>query len=199
MNWLKNKKYITLLVCLALVFAMSCTNDSNEKGAPSNSGQLELLKRGNLATSEIFKALSSELSSQMANGKNEAIAYCNVHALLLTDSISKTLNVEVKRTGNKIRNQANAASDIEKQILEQFEKSSMENPAKPIVKKNSEYELFFKPIYTKAMCLNCHGSKEQIGEDLYSDVIQTLYPNDNAIGFKLGELRGMWSIKFLNN
>ena len=49
------------------------------------------------------------------------------------------------------------------------------------------------------MCLTCHGSKEQIGGDLYSDVIEALYPKDKAINFKLGELRGMWSIKFLNN
>tara|TARA_B110000046_G_scaffold25750_2_gene25413 strand:- start:731 stop:1315 length:585 start_codon:yes stop_codon:yes gene_type:complete len=194
MNWLKNKSHLTLFV-----LAISCTNDFNVKVESSNSVQLELLKKGNLAASEVFKVLSSELSSQMANGKEKAIDYCNVHALPLTDSISKRLNVEVKRTSNKLRNQVTRATDIEKQILAQFEKSSLEKPAKPIIQQNDGDQFFFKPIYTQPMCLTCHGSKEQIGGDLYSDVIETLYPKDKAINFKLGELRGMWSIKFLNN
>lgn len=64
MNWLKNKSHLTLFV-----LAISCTNDFNVKVESSNSVQLELLKKGNLAASEVFKVLSSELSSQMANGK----------------------------------------------------------------------------------------------------------------------------------
>jgi hypothetical protein len=44
--------------------------------------------------------------------------------------------------------------------------------------------------------LNCHGV---IGKNIDSTVYKTIkdfYPNDAATGYKLGDLRGMWSIKF---
>jgi len=45
--------------------------------------------------------------------------------------------------------------------------------------------------------LQCHG---QIGKDIHDDVYKVIkekYPQDKATGFKVGELRGIWDIKFL--
>jgi hypothetical protein len=72
MNWLKNKSHLTLFV-----LAISCTNDFNVKVESSNSVQLELLKKGNLAASEVFKVLSSEckLPHYLIHSKIEFISY----------------------------------------------------------------------------------------------------------------------------
>ena len=46
------------------------------------------------------------------------------------------------------------------------------------------------------LCLKCHG---QISNGLDSsayEVIQQRYPSDRAIGYSLGDLRGMWSIRW---
>jgi hypothetical protein len=47
------------------------------------------------------------------------------------------------------------------------------------------------------MCLNCHG---QPGTDISAETqkaLAELYPNDLAIGHKIGDLRGMWSIRIV--
>ena len=56
---------------------------------------------------------------------------------------------------------------------------------------------FFAPIVlNNARCLNCHG---EAGKDIASEslaLIQRHYPQDEATGFKLGDLRGAWRIDF---
>lgn len=68
---------------------------------------------------------------------------------------------------------------------------------KPIVKQVDDQTIaFYAPIKVNAMCLQCHG---KVGETLKSEdyaVIQKYYPNDKAVGYVDGDLRGMWSIQF---
>ena len=55
---------------------------------------------------------------------------------------------------------------------------------------------FYAPIKVQDLCLNCHG---QPGTDIKAadyDLIKKLYPEDEAVGYKSGDLRGMWSIRF---
>ena len=50
---------------------------------------------------------------------------------------------------------------------------------------------YMKAISTAALCLNCHG------ETLSPEVavkIKELYPNDQAHGFKDGDLRGAFTV-----
>lgn len=50
------------------------------------------------------------------------------------------------------------------------------------------------PIKLQAQCLMCHGPKEQIAPVIQDQLVK-LYPNDEAIGFKEGELRGWFWIE----
>jgi hypothetical protein len=56
---------------------------------------------------------------------------------------------------------------------------------------------FFAPIVlNNALCLNCHG---EAGKDISAEsltLIRQHYPQDEATGFKLGDLRGAWRIDF---
>jgi hypothetical protein len=45
-------------------------------------------------------------------------------------------------------------------------------------------------------CLKCHGEKNKEIEPKTLGVIQKLYPNDLAHGYKLKDFRGMWAVKF---
>ena len=56
---------------------------------------------------------------------------------------------------------------------------------------NSKIFRFIKPILTGKVCLTCHGSEIEEG---LAFRIKELYPNDRAIGFKLGEIRGAFSV-----
>ena len=51
-------------------------------------------------------------------------------------------------------------------------------------------------LVSNALCLRCHGEP---GPDISAEdlaLIQRLYPQDKATGFKLGQLRGAWRIDF---
>ena len=51
-------------------------------------------------------------------------------------------------------------------------------------------------VLSLQFCLSCHG---QPGTDIKPEVlaqIKTTYPADTATGFKLGQVRGLWSVDF---
>jgi hypothetical protein len=43
------------------------------------------------------------------------------------------------------------------------------------------------------LCLQCHGKPEERKADAYT-LIEQYYPNDKAINYDLGALRGMWKV-----
>ena len=48
-------------------------------------------------------------------------------------------------------------------------------------------------------CLQCHGNVEnQIEEETFK-TIKVLYPNDQALGYDVNNVRGIWSITFNKN
>jgi hypothetical protein len=49
------------------------------------------------------------------------------------------------------------------------------------------------------MCLACHGDPQKDIQPAVLQTISKLYPDDKAIGYKEGDLRGAWHIIFRNN
>ncbi|WP_296622341.1 DUF3365 domain-containing protein [Marivirga sp.] len=142
-----------------------------------------------------------KISEKYAEGGYEAAAeFCSMNAYPLTDSLAKEYKVFLKRVSNKYRNPNNASSDLEKQVLEAY-KYSVEHGddigANVQFIRPGDTILYNKPIRIPSeLCLNCHGSPSQISEEVHS-ILKEEYPNDKATGYKVGDLRGMWSLKFL--
>jgi hypothetical protein len=67
---------------------------------------------------------------------------------------------------------------------------------KPYVIHVNGKERFIAPIPTKALCLSCHGVPGVNITESVNAKIREIYPNDLAIGFQEGDLRGIWSITF---
>ncbi len=53
-----------------------------------------------------------------------------------------------------------------------------------------------KPIYAEKACLNCHGEKNKI-KPAIRQFLERKYPNDQAFGYKEGDIRGGISIIIL--
>lgn len=49
---------------------------------------------------------------------------------------------------------------------------------------------FYRPLPTGALCLNCHGAPDELGDGV-PEALERLYPQDEAVGFSEGELRGL--------
>lgn len=129
-------------------------------------------------------------------GTLEALAFCNIQAMPLTDSMSVKYNATIKRVSDKNRNPNNRANAEELVYIAQFKKEIAENKeSKPFVIDKGEKVQFYYPIPTNTMCLQCHGKPENIRPEVRAKTLK-LYPKDLAVGYAENEVRGIWSITF---
>ena len=85
-------------------------------------------------------------------------------------------------------------------ILDEFHKMKIEGKQlTPIVELDAANKKhFYAPIIMKPNCLVCHGTINETVNIKTDSIIKSLYPNDKAIGYAEGDLRGIWSITFKN-
>jgi hypothetical protein len=141
--------------------------------------------------------LASELKTKIAkDGPVEAISFCheNVGRLAKKTAGTYTQKYEFGRTSHLVRNSANTPKDWMKKYLDQYKNSTTDSKLpKSIVHLLPESKkVYLEPIYIQSECLLCHGSSVS---KVILQRIKQLYPNDQAIGFKLGEFRGFVWVK----
>ncbi len=152
----------------------------------------EIAKQSLNITQQTFQqALTTAVEEQGVAG---AITYCNTNAMEMVKKLEDSLGISIKRVTNKPRNPADSLSGIEKEIWEAYEYAPAS--ASGQIQELSSTELIYtKPILISAgLCLNCHG---RVGEELATEnhqLITELYPADQATGYQLGDLRGMWRL-----
>ncbi len=147
----------------------------------------------------ILKATKSELGKNLLEAiKNKktigAITFCNTKAMPITQVNAEIFNAQIKRASDKPRNPQNRANIEELKYIDHFKKQLTKGDMEPVLVKNGSNYHFYAPIVTNQMCLQCHGVVEtDINKDVFSR-IKTLYPSDQAIGYGINELRGIFSI-----
>ncbi|HAJ92017.1 MAG TPA: hypothetical protein DCO71_05280, partial [Gammaproteobacteria bacterium] len=122
----------------------------------------------------------------------------NLSAPGIANTYSVRNGWNVGRTSLKVRNPANAPDAWERSVLESFEKrkDAGEDPVKmeyyEVVRQEGVKELrYMKAIPTAKLCLACHG--ENI-DSITRTRLEKLYPDDQAMGYKAGDIRGAFSI-----
>jgi len=146
-----------------------------------------------------FEQLKGELGASMkAGGPVEAIKTCQLKAPSIASELSEKSGWKVGRTSLKLRNPSNAPDAWELVVLDKFEerKGAGEDPQKiayaEVVEQNGKSTFrFMKAIPTAELCLNCHGS------ELKPEVVEALdthYVADKARGYKLGDIRGAFTL-----
>lgn len=130
-----------------------------------------------------------------------AVNVCSDTAQVLTQSYARAKNLSIKRVSFKNRNPKNVPDEYETKVLKKFEELVASGKLTPevehieVVTENSAKKVrFLKPIVIQAECLNCHGQEAQILPDV-RNIIASKYPQDKAINYNLGELRGAISIQ----
>lgn len=152
------------------------------------------------AMAKLGKGLKARLQDAMqSGGVINAIEVCKLEAVPITEAISIQEGVIVSRTSLRIRNPRNVPDDWERETLEAFktrraggeEATNLE--AWTITTDDGGQRTFryMKAIPTATLCLHCHG------EDIASNVaakLAALYPEDTAVGFAPGEIRGAFTV-----
>lgn len=149
---------------------------------------------------EAFGKLSVALGEALAKGGPAgALTVCQEKAPQIANETAAAHGVILRRVSLKPRNTKNSADEEERRILEMFQKALAEElAAKPVVISHEDgSRSFFAPILlANPLCLNCHG---ELGSEVLPatlEEIRRLYPADQATGYKLGELRGLWRVIF---
>jgi cytochrome c553 len=131
-------------------------------------------------------------------GTEEALAFCNTKAILLTDSMAKIQGVEIKRVSDLNRNPNNSATEKElSYIIASKNKIKNEEELSPLVVELTDKVVGYYPILTNAMCLQCHGKVKTDIEAATLAKISELYPDDKATGYGIDELRGIWVVEIM--
>ena len=154
---------------------------------------------------EAIKELAINLKKSLKavlkeSGPTAAVEYCNIAAIDITDRISASKSIIIKRTSLKVRNEGNLATSWEKDILNRFEKrqklgesiKSIDYKEVYVDNNNKPFFRYMKAIPTGKVCLTCHGST--INPDLRTK-INELYPEDKAYDFKVGDIRGAFIVQ----
>lgn len=152
---------------------------------------------------EIVKSASEKLSGTLMSkmkegGATEAIGFCHQSALPITKKMGAYHDVEIKRTSLKIRNPENLPSEEELKVLLYYEDKLVEGKElNPLVSLDpSGRPSYYAPIRVQKKCLMCHGTPKQEVSSAIDSILKVKYPEDLAIGYNEGDLRGIWSISF---
>lgn len=159
---------------------------------------------GDQVAGRLFASLMTTLQERIAaEGPEAAIAYCRLEALPLTSQVAEEFPSvkNVRRTALRVRNPVNAPDATDRSVLEEWLASW--NPAAPPQPVMKDYtaadgtrELrYYRPVPVMATCLACHGSGDQIPANVRA-ALQRDYPQDEAVDFREGDLRGAIVVTF---
>jgi hypothetical protein len=186
-------KIAFLLSILLLIAFSSCNKELTAEE------KQHFTEKGKEIAQATAKTMLAEVGKNMKEGGvAQAAPYCHAHATEITDKISGEYDVEVKRTSHKLRNPDNEPNLREMEILEQYLAQKQNSEVlKPVVEKNKDGSVqFYAPIMIAEKCMVCHGELGNTLKEENYETIKNLYPVDQATGFRDGDIRGVWSIRF---
>ena len=203
-------KYSFLFIFL-LIALTSCKDSPNAKPAAGTEAEVPGTNPEEVVKSEISyqeKGMEYAMATQAALGKalqnkiqeegiQEAIGFCQVEALPITDSLSTKFGVEISRITDKPRNPVNAASAEEMKFISKIKSElGTGQPPEALVVRQGDDTNFYYPILTNNMCLKCHGSTKDDIQPRVLEAIAEFYPQDEATGYGNNQFRGLWKVSF---
>ena len=193
-------------ILAAMLFCMwSCNNSSQTKTDTS------IKSEASAATATDFKVIGDSIAnaSQKAfagalmkaineHGATGAVTFCNVHALPIADSLSRQYNCAIQRISNRYRNPADKPDVTDSTVIADYQAQKAAGIALAVrlLEKDNQV-IYYKPIMVgMPTCLQCHGDPQADIAAPTLAIIREKYPNDLAIGYQQGDLRGVWKIAF---
>jgi hypothetical protein len=208
-----NKNSLILLGFLLAIGIGSCNDgkkidrdiveEVNEANEVKKLGEVEITEHaiewGNEISIEAQNALMGALKKAIEEkGPAGAVTFCNIEALPITQEVADKFNVTIRRVSVKNRNPKNSPNDKEKELLDAYAyntDNAIDNHPNIQKTEDGQVLLFTKAItIPNGLCLNCHGEPGKEINEPTLEKINGLYPDDKAVNYKVGELRGMWSI-----
>lgn len=164
--------------------------------SPLQAGNSERLEEGRAIAGEFGAQLRTALQAAMnEGGPLAAIRVCNEAAPAIAQASAAHSGAAVGRTSLKLRNPANAPDAHEHAVLDAFAEAmkpgGQDAPPERIDVLADGRVRYMSAIVMQPPCLACHG--ESIAPQV-AEAIDALYPDDEAYGYRVGDLRGAFTI-----
>lgn len=143
-------------------------------------------------------AMMEEMRRAMEVGPDAAIDVCRHLAPEIEARIEQETGWEVRRPSLRARNPANAPDASERGVLMGYAaRATAGQPPEQLrtlrteQRDGEEWVHFMQAVPTFDVCLVCHG--EEIAPEVGA-AIRELYPEDKAVGYRVGDIRGAFSL-----
>jgi len=160
----------------------------------------EVKEEAKTAIVKLKTTLEKQLKNNMKKGgPDPAAIFCSTKAMGLTHAVNISFahDTHIRRISLKYRNSENSPKSDEAQVLNDIQKLYTEGKEiEPLIVKKiySDTYKVYKPIFiNKKVCLKCHGDITKRDKNAYM-IIKNNYPNDKAIEYKMGDLRGAFVV-----
>ncbi len=180
--------FLLFINCSIFAAEQSSSPDVEIEGA-------ELQKEAKQKIKSFAKTLKATLGAAIKAGDlSSGVEVCSKQAPIIAESLS-TNGWQLSRTSFKPRNTKNMPNAWQVSVLDAFEKQKADG--KPVSEiafsthQGNQFQ-FVKAIPTSELCLKCHGKNI---EPSLRATINNLYPNDQATGFSLGDIRGAFVVQ----
>lgn len=131
------------------------------------------------------------------NGPESAMSICKNVSPVIAKNLAEEAGMEVRRVSHKPRNVATATPDAwEARVLEDFIQRAAKGEelgniefAEVVDEPQGKSYRYMKAMWTRAVCLDCHGSAERMREGVKAK-LRMDYPQDKSIDFNVGDVVG---------
>ncbi|MCW5963407.1 MAG: DUF3365 domain-containing protein [Bryobacterales bacterium] len=161
----------------------------------------EALVQARYVTHDLSSGLQKLLGEELAKGGFAgAVKVCSERAQTVSGEFNAAVGASARRVSLRFRNPNGEPDPYEAAMLRRWQqlqgrKELPEESAEVVRERDGARHLrYMKPIVIQAMCLNCHGSPEQLPPEVKA-VLGARYPRDLATGYAEGNLRGAVSVR----
>lgn len=130
----------------------------------------------------------------------DAVTVCQDTAPKMAKAASEQSGWQVRRVSLRNRN-PKAVPAWERETLEDFDRRAAAGEAPASLERATVQTVDGKPLQrymralpTQGLCLSCHGPADQLAPGV-AERLKALYPDDRAVGYSLGQIRGAMTLK----
>ncbi len=181
------------------VLLLTVTGMAAAQSAPPSTIDASLVQSTRGIAGELLGQLGQKLKAAMStDGPVAAVSVCKESAPAIARQLSIANDAKVNRVGTRVRNQNMGVPNAwQKEALTQFEARLLQGEKAADIEYwqvadngHGKSELrYAKAIAVQPQCLSCHGSAQDIAAPL-AEKLRIEYPNDQATGYSVGQLRG---------
>ena len=187
---------ILSILFVAVLLLAACGKKAEEKTEVS---YLDDEKIFTAASNKLVAKFGGELKGELISAMSEggaiaAIEVCHEEAPKIAAANSGEY-WSIRRVSDRSRNPDNLASTHELDVMASLQDTIApswshewaDTETKPLFR-------FYQTIRIAPVCTKCHGTEDAIDADVKA-MLAELYPDDKAVGYQPGDLRGMFVVE----